>query len=505
MTDLMISGERVIQNKEYLAAIPGVVKNLRATYAKGITKDKNWRMNQLKALQKLFTENQDALCQAMLKDMNRDSFSTFIGELAGTEIEIQYAITHLNDWIKSKSLKIGIANQPGHAEIVPEPLGVVLIMAAWNFPFLTLFQPAIGAIAAGNCVVLKPASLTGHSSILIAELVSKYMDPSAITVVEGGAESGSILLEQKFDKIMYTGGCGVAKIVAAAAAKNLTPVDLELGGKNPCIVTSSMSDMHVAARRMAWSKFAVNAGQICISPDYLMVHESIGDQFVQLIEKNIAGFFENDPAKSEYNTRIINESNTKRLGKILDLDKAFITLGGTSDVSKKYIAPTILNFKSNIDAFINSQAMREEIFGPILPVVYFKDLDWCISLINQRDKPLSLSFYGSSSDAKRVITTTSSGSVTVNDCLMQKSEPDIPFGGVGASGSGRYNGKYTFEAFSHMKPVLERPLKSDVAARYPPYTQAKRDLFNHLHQYLLGHKSFLSLGLKMARFHMSKH
>ena len=502
MSASLVAGERVISDSKYLGSIPGVVSSLKATFAKGVTKDKNWRIQQLKGLLKMFTENRDKICEGLNKDMKRDHFCSFVSELAATELEIQHAISNLSDWAKSKSLPVGLANKPGHAELVPEPLGVVLLMSAWNFPYLTLIQPAIGAIAAGNCVLLKPASLAGHSSILIADLIPKYLDPAAVAVVEGAAQTGSFLLEQKFDKIMYTGGCGVAKVVMAAAAKHLTPVALELGGKNPCIVTDSVGDIELAARRVAWGRFAINAGQICVSPDYLLVHESIGDKFVSLIEQSVKEFFLDSPDKSEYNSRIINESHTKRIANIINIDKNFIAFGGNVDISDKYIAPTILNFKTDLEAFTNSQAMKDEIFGPVLPVYYFKDLDWCLSFINQRDKPLTLSVFASTADAKIVAGSTSSGSVSVNDCLTQKSELEIPFGGVGASGFGRYNGRYSFETFSHYKPILHRSIKSDVDAKYPPYSPAKREIFNHLHQYLLGHKSLVTLGIRMVMYNM---
>ena len=497
-------GERVITDREYLASIPEVVSKLRGTFASGVTKKKEWRIAQLKALLKLFTENRNEICKALHDDLQRDHFSSFNSELAGTELEIQNAISHLSEWIKSEPLPVGIANRPGRADLTPEPLGVVLIMSAWNFPILTLFQPAVGALAAGNCLVLKPASLAGSTSMVIADLIPKYLDPCAVAVVEGGVESGSILLEQKFDKIMYTGGSAVARIVMGAAAKHLTPVALELGGKNPSVVSHSLPAQHmqVAARRLAWSKFPVNAGQVCISPDFLFVHESLGDEFVQLIQKSVAEFFQNDPEKSEYNARIVNEAHTKRLAKILDVDKKWIVFGGIVDIASKYVAPTILNFKDNVEAFTNSQAMKEEIFGPILPVLYFKDLEWCLDFINARGKPLSISVFGSDADAKRVAASTSSGSVTVNDCVMQKAELNIPFGGVGASGFGRYNGKYSFETFSHYKPVIHRSLKSDIDARYPPYSPSKRELFSLLHQVLMGNKSMVSLGYHMVMYNM---
>ena len=492
-------------DQAYLDAIPGKVAAARAAFTTGKTKPKEWRLEQLKALRRLITEHALEINAALMADMARDPHSSFLAETSPIEQEIVNAIDNLHKWMKPESLPIGLANKPGHATLRPEPFGVVLIMAAWNFPFLTLLQPAVGALAAGNAVVLKPASLAGNSSLLIATLVKKFMDPEAVVVIEGAANCASVALAQRFDKIMYTGGSVVGRIVMEAASKFLTPVDLELGGKNPCIVTPNVKALvDVAARRIAWAKFAVNTGQVCIAPDYLMVHESVGDKFVECLAGCITEFFGTDPKQSEFFGRIINVRHASRLNEILQADKAFVTLGGTADVDAKYISPTIINFEGDFGAFIASKAMQDEVFGPIVPVVYYKDIAECVNLVNSREKALSAYVFGSSADVELFISSTSAGSVTVNDCIMQKTELAIPFGGVGMSGTGRYNGKYSFEAFSFYKPVLIKGLKGDLDARYPPYTSSRRQLLVDLHRVMIGEKGIMSFGMNMLKYNLGR-
>jgi aldehyde dehydrogenase (NAD+) len=499
-------GERIIADSDYLEAIPERISELHKSFQSGHTRSKDHRKAQLQALLKILTEHRDDLCEALKQDLGRDYHSSFAGELGQVDLEIANAMRHLSSWMEPENLPVGFANKAGggSAKLVPEPLGVVLIMSAWNYPLLTLLQPAVGAIAAGNAVVLKPASLAAKTSEMIAVLLAKYMDPKSVIVIEGGVESATIVLKQKFDKIMYTGGSSVAKIVMTAAAKNLTPVALELGGKNPLIVTENAEKhLKIVARRIAWAKFALNAGQVCLSPDYALVHESLGDKLVEYIKHYIIEFFGVEPKSSEFFSRIINEKHTQRLGKIISSDREFLTIGGNINDNDKYVDPSVLNFKTDKQSFQESKSMTEEIFGPILPVLYYKDLNECIEIINKGEKPLASYVFGSKTDGEVICAKTSSGSLTLNDCVMQKVELGIPFGGVGNSGFGRYNGKYSFETFSHMKPFLKKGFQQDLDARYPPYDEEKKRLFLQLHEVLRGDRGLLSFGIKFLKYNVS--
>lgn len=490
-------------DETYVEKIPEIVARLRKSFRSGTTRPVDWRRSQLEALRTVVTVHKTEICEALKLDLGRDEYSTFISELSATELEIQTALSNLSSWMKPEPIAISFVNKPGSAKLVHEPLGVVLIMSAWNFPVLTLLQPAVGAIAAGNAVVLKPSSLASNTSVLIARLVEKYMHADSVAVVEGGVNSGQAVLKERFDKIMYTGGAGVGRIVMEAASKHLTPVSLELGGKNPCVITKNTSDLKVAVRRMCWAKFAVNAGQVCISPDYLLVDECIGDQVVELMKHTLAEFFGVDCKKSPAFSRIINANHAGRLQRIAEADKDYVVHGGEVELEERFVAPTIVNFKTDQNAFKHSKCMQDEIFGPILPILYFKNVEEAVTIIGDGEKPLAFTVFGSPKDGEMFVNATSSGSLTVNDCIMQKGELGIPFGGVGHSGFGRYHGKYSFTEFSHAKPVLQKTLKHDLDARYPPYTDSKKSLFENVHQVLLGNKGMIGLGFRMIKYNMT--
>jgi aldehyde dehydrogenase (NAD+) len=492
-----------------MESIGAHISHCREVYESGVTKSLEWRKRQLASLLEMMKENKQKLCESLEEDLGRtDHFSSQFYETNSVELEISYLTKHLKNLTDSEPLHVSIANKPGHAYLKPEPLGVVLIMSAWNFPVLTLLQPAAGAIAAGNCVVLKPSNIASHTSKCIAELISRYFPTKEIICVEGGVNESTKVLEERFDKIMYTGGSTVAKIVMAAAAKNLTPVDLELGGKNPCIVTGNVEtdkQLFTAIKRIVWAKFAVNSGQVCLSPDYVMVHEAVANEFKLGLKRIIGEFFGIDPKTSSTYCRIVNESHLKRLQSILEGDKNYLYCGGEVDEGIKYMSPTVLDFGKDLKAFSESYSTKGEIFGPILPVVtYSGDLSTCISFINKHDKPLAMYLFGHEDEGKEIAERTSSGSVTINECVMQKAELGIPFGGVGMSGSGRYHGRYTFEAFSHYKPVLVKKLKHDLDARYPPYDDKKKKFFETVHAVMLGEKSALALAYGMLKYKTQK-
>ncbi len=350
---------------------------------------------------------------------------------------------------------------PYSGRIQPEPLGVVLIISPWNYPFHLLISPLVGAIAAGNCAVLKPSEFAPYTSGLIANLIEKTFEPAYIAVVEGGVETSQTLLAEKFDYIFFTGGNAVGKIVMAAAAKHLTPVTLELGGKSPCLVDTEI-DVEKTARRICWGKF-INAGQTCIAPDYLLVNKKIKNSLLDSIKKCLLEFYGEHPANSPDYARIIHQNHFDRLVKFLQDGE--ILIGGETNRDELYISPTVID-KVSWEAPI----MQEEIFGPILPVIEYTDIAEAIAKINSRPKPLALYLFSDNKDLQQqVLQSTSSGGVCLNDTLIQSGVPSLPFGGVGDSGIGSYHGKASFDTFSHYKSVVQNSFWLDLKWRYPPY------------------------------------
>ncbi len=441
------------------------VANLHTTFKSRKTRPYKWRIDQLKSLKAMTIEKEEAIFAALRADLRKSNFESFIAETGECVNEINHALKHLKNWMKPEIVSTPIDNQPGKSKIIYEPLGVVLIMAPWNYPFMLIVSPLIGAIAAGNCVLIKPSELTPNTSSLLAEIIPEYMDSDAIRVIQGGADVASNLLEQRFDHIFFTGSPRVGKIVMAAAAKHLTPVTLELGGKSPCIVNSD-ADIRVAAKRIVWGKF-VNAGQTCVAPDYVLAHESIIDDLTQHIKSVVADFYGNDPKTSPDYPRIVNQAHFERLIGLMDSGE--IVSGGHSDEADLYIEPTVLT-KVSTDSLI----MSEEIFGPILPVISVSGIEDAIGFVNSRPKPLALYLFTKDKEVQNnVISETSSGGVCINDVLMHMVVPDLPFGGVGQSGVGAYHGRNSFITFSHARAVLIKSTFGDLPLRYPPYTLSK--------------------------------
>jgi aldehyde dehydrogenase (NAD+) len=372
--------------------------------------------------------------------------------------------------MKPKRVATPLMAQPGRSYIQPEPKGVVLIIAPWNYPMSMILAPLVGAVAAGNCAVLKPSEVTRHTSEALARIIPRYLDPEAFTVIEGGVPETTELLEQRFDHILYTGNERVARIVMTAAAKHLTPVTLELGGKSPCLVDKS-ADLEVAASRIAWGKF-INAGQTCVAPDHVLVHRAVADRFVDTLARKIREFYGDDPAQSPDYCRIASERHTERFVKLLEGQK--IHTGGRVDVANRYVAPTIV-----LDPPLDSGLMQEEIFGPVLPVIVVDEMHEAIKFVADRPKPLALYLFAASTALEEaVLTKLSAGSVCVNDAVIFMVAPELPFGGIGNSGMGRYTGWYGFETFSHMKPVMKRSNRFDAPMRYPPYNERKEKIMN---------------------------
>lgn len=441
--------------------IPGVVARVRKTFATGRTRDIEWRKQQLRALERLVTENEPAIADALAQDLGRKPFEAWLADIASTAGEAADAAKNVGKWAKRKHRLLEKAQLPGRAWIEYEPFGIVLVIGAWNFPFALTLGPAIGAIAAGNAVVLKPSEVSPASSALMAELVPKYMDRDAIAVVEGDGAVSQELIAQGFDKLCFTGGTEIGRKVYESAAAHLTPVTLELGGKSPVIVAAD-ADIDVAAKRIAWTKL-INSGQICIAPDYVLADASIRDQLVDKIRDAVDAFEAGDPSGK----RIVNQRHFDRLVAALAATKGKVAVGGGSDAAAMKIQPTVV-----VDPDLDEPLMRDEIFGPILPIVTVKSLDEAIDFVNSRPKPLAAYLFTKAKSVReRVIKEVSAGGMLVNHLLFQFSTTKLPFGGVGPSGMGAYHGRFGFEEFSHRKSVLTKPTRPDLTAMiYPPYT-----------------------------------
>jgi aldehyde dehydrogenase (NAD+) len=438
-----------------------IIHQQRNFFLTGKTKNINFRYQQLKTLKQIIIEYEKALYQAVQLDLHKPVEETFITETVLVLKEIEYALKNLKNWTKPKLVQIPIQLFPASAKIHPEPLGVVLIIGPWNYPIQLILAPLVGAIAAGNCAILKPSELAPHTSHLISEMMTKSFEPEYITAIEGGIETSQQLLAEKYDHIFFTGGTSVGKIIMEAAAKQLTPVTLELGGKSPCIVDTNIN-IEYTARRITWGKF-INAGQSCIAPDYLLVNKTIKEKLLAAIQKYIQEFYSDNPATSPNYGRIINQKHFERLVKLLQNGK--ILIGGETDSSQYYIAPTIIDHVSNTDP-----VMQEEIFGPILPIIEYTDITEAIASITSRPKPLALYLFSDDKNLQqRVSQETSSGAIGINNTLMHIGVSSLPFGGVGDSGIGSYHGKASFDTFSHYKSVLNKPFLLDVKLLYPPY------------------------------------
>ncbi len=447
--------------KTNIDKIADKVTALRKNFNTGQTKDVDFRIKQLVQLKKMLTENSRAILKALNNDLNKSDDEAWATEYNESLREINYMIKHIRNWARPVKVRTPLIQQPAGSYIYRDPLGVVLIIGPWNYPFALIISPLAGAIAAGNCALIKPSEVAMDTSALLADLIPHYFDPTIVDVVQGGVDETTDVLKQKFDHIFFTGGEVVGKIVMTAAAKHLTPITLELGGKSPCIIDKT-ADIETAGKRIAWGKF-LNSGQTCIAPDYLLVHRDIKDDIIKSIQSAIIKYYGSDPEKSESYGRIINGSHFERLEALINRDK--IAFGGECNPKTKYIAPTLLD-----NVIADDAVMQEEIFGPILPVISVDSIEETISFVNERPKPLALYLFSGNDDVQeRVLGETSSGGVCINDTIVHITSHHLPFGGVGTSGMGNYHGRASFDTFSHKKSVLKRSTKIDPELRYPPY------------------------------------
>lgn len=446
----------------------------RASYARGATRPREWRFAQLDAVEALLRENQPQIEGALWTDLRKSPTDSQLTETGSVLTEIGHLRRGMKKWLRPRRISLPVMMRPGKAWVTPEPLGVVLVIAPWNYPVHLMLMPLIGAIAAGNAVVLKPSELAPHVSAVFAELIPRYLDREAIAVIEGGVEETTEILAQPFDHIFYTGNGQVGRVIARAAAEHLTPTTLELGGKSP-VWFDDDAHLDAAARRIAWAKYS-NAGQTCVAPDYVLTTPDRIAPLTEAIRKAATDMWGEDASRSPDYGRVVNARHHARL--VAYLSHGTVVHGGKHDVADRYLAPTILQLPSPAPGVPTPPVMQEEIFGPILPIIPVRSADAAIDYINSGDKPLALYVFSSSEKTRdEFLQRTSSGSVGLDVAMMQIGVPDLPFGGVGPSGMGSYHGEYSIKNFSHLKPVLRKPHLLDLLRfGQPPYSDRIRQM-----------------------------
>ncbi|MDM1362293.1 aldehyde dehydrogenase [Myroides marinus] len=452
--------------------ITSVFSTQKSYFDSNATKDISFRIEQLKKLKQVLQTNEQRLEEAIYHDFGKSAFETYLTELSIVYAEINYYIKSVQKLSKRKRVSVGLVNFPAKGYIIPEPLGVTLVIGAWNYPYQLSLLPALTAMAAGNTVIIKPSELPMRTSQVLAELINENFDKEYLYVVEGGIEETTELLSIPFDKIFFTGSTAVGKIVYEAAAKNLVPVTLELGGKSPAIILKDC-DIPMTAKRLVWAKL-LNAGQTCVAPDYILVEASIKEELIKYLKIEMDNYPQQADNLPAHYLQIINTKNFERLVSLIDTTK--VCYGGNTDRDKRFISPTILG-----EVVWDDAIMQEEIFGPLLPILTFKSLDEVISQIKKRPKPLACYVYGKDKVLiDKILKEVSFGGGAVNDSLMHLSTNTLPFGGVGASGIGNYHGKYGFETFSHYKSILHKPFWFESSIKYPPYTKQKEGWLRRL-------------------------
>ncbi len=441
--------------------VADIVKRQHDFFSAGGTRDVSFRLEQLDRLKAVLKSNERAILDALHADLRKPPVEAYTSELGIVLADIAFARRRVARWARPRRVKNPPIHKYTKSFVYPEPYGVALIIAPWNYPVQLLLSPLVGAIAAGNTAVLKPSEISLNTSRVMTRIIGDTFDPAYIASVEGGPETAEALLKERFDYIFYTGSTSVGRIVMEAAAKGPTPVTLELGGKSPCIVEDDV-EITQTARRIVWGKY-FNAGQTCIAPDYLLVNRKIKDLLLEKVKDTIAAFYGSDPHKSPDYARIINDRHFDRLAGLLS--KGRILVGGAKDKAERYIAPTVIENVSPTDP-----VMKDEIFGPILPVIEYDDLSQAIDFVKSRPRPLSLYFFSRDREKQnRVLRETLSGGVCINDTIIQYTSPYLPFGGNGASGMGSYHGKASFDTFTHYKSVLKQTFLFDLTLRYLPY------------------------------------
>lgn len=451
-----------------------ILKEHTIFYESQQTRNINFRIKQLNMLKDIIKKYEERIYKALYKDLGKSEFESYTTEIGFVLSSISYAVKNLKKWAQPKKIRTPFYLFPSRSFIVNEPYGTVLIIGPFNYPFQLLFEPLIGAIAAGNCVVLKPSENAPYVSAVIEEMISKSFNKSYICCIEGGVKTNIILSNSKFDYIFFTGSVEVGKEIMKAAAKNLTPVTLELGGKSPVIVDES-ADIKIAAERIIWGK-SINVGQTCVAPDYVVVHESIKVKLIEEMISKIVEFYGSNISENKDFGRIVNDNHFKRLNSILRDENDRIIYGGKIKEKDKFIEPTILDLQS-----WSASSMKEEIFGPILPIITYKNIDFAINEIKKLSKPLALYIFTKNKQfEKNVLNEIPSGGVCINDTIIHLINPRLPFGGVGNSGIGAYHGKYSFITFSHQRSIVKKNNKINIKIMFPPYTKMKLKIIKRI-------------------------
>lgn len=423
------------------------------------------RRKRLEALKKSIQKNEAQIIAALKSDLGKSAFESYTTEIGFILEEISFILKHLEEWTKVKKVKTPLTLFPGKSSIHPEPYGVVMIISPWNYPFQLCLSPFIGALAAGNRVVIKPSEFAPETSKVIKEIMQEVFEESEVVVVEGAQKETQILLKQKFDYIFFTGSTGVGKIMMKAAAEHLTPVTLELGGKSPCIIEES-ANLDIAAKRIAWGKF-LNAGQTCVAPDYILIPKKLQESFIEKLKHHLEIFYGQDVKTSDDYPRIVNHKHFDRLKALVVESK--VAIGGKMDREQNFISPTVLR-----DVEWSDKIMEDEVFGPLLPILPYENLDDAIKKILGFPKPLAFYVFSeSSSQQKSIISRIPFGGGCVNDTVIHLANPNLPFGGVGTSGIGSYHGQKSFDTFTHYKSLYQQGSLVDIPLRYPPYNEKK--------------------------------
>jgi len=448
-----------------------IIDNQRKFYNTGKTLDIKFRIEILKKLRSLIVFHEKDIVDALWNDFHKPEFEVIATETRFVIKELNTAIRDLRQWARRRRVYTPVVHFISHSYIIPQPYGQVLVLSPWNFPFQLAIMPLLGAIAAGNCVILKVSGQVPNTAKVIETILSN-LPGELVALIKGDHTTNDYLLDQKFDYIFFTGSPKVGKYVMQKAAANLTPVSLELGGKNPCVVAAD-AKLEFAAKRIAWGKL-INCGQTCVSPDYLLIDKKIKDHFLELISKEIGLFYNGNPQKSNDFARVISPENVTRLSGLMNSGQ--IIIGGESDVATRYVAPTIIK-----DVKIGDLIMQEEIFGPILPVIDFEKFEEVYNIIEQNPKPLATYIFSRNKKlVNEFLRRTRSGNAAVNETVLQIASPYLPYGGVGSSGMGRYHGKKSFETFSNMRSVLVKSNLLDIWLRYPPYSRFKTAIISFL-------------------------
>ena len=434
-------------------------------YKSGSTRDIGFRKDALERLAGAIRSSEKEICEALWRDLHKSAEETYLTEMGIVLSEIRTQVKNIGRWARPRKVGSPVALFPSSSRVIYEPKGVVLIIAPWNYPFQLALDPLVGAIAAGNCVALKPSTTSAATCAVIKKIISEVFPDNFVTVFDGDHDQTAHLLKMKFDHIFFTGGSAFGRTVMMEAARNLVPVTLELGGKSPCIVDRD-ADLGIAARRIAWGKL-INAGQTCIAPDYLFLHKDIKEEFIAKYKENVTRFYGTDIKNSTGYPRIISDKAFDRLAGYLS-GPGTVIYGGDTDKKGRYISPTLIEGMDE-----NSPVMREEIFGPILPVMTFEDMIEVTAFVNSRDKPLAFYYFGKKRAAADVLRATSSGGACVNDTIMHIVNGKLPFGGIGMSGIGKYHGRYSFETFSNARGTVFSRNGMDIKMRYPPYLSIK--------------------------------